>query len=101
VPRSTTDALADLLRAVGQFARNCGQIKRDDAAKKLWAEVYPRLSEGFPGLVGAATSRAEAQVLRLSAIFAVLDMSETIRVEHLHAALAVWDYAFDSARYIR
>lgn len=100
VPAAEMDALADRLREVVQFARNCGQIKRDDAAKRLWAEVYPRLSEGYPGLLGAATSRAEAQVLRLSAIFAVLDMSETIRVEHLQAALAVWDYAFASARYI-
>jgi hypothetical protein len=100
VPSAQMDALADRLRAVVRWATNCGQITRDDAARKLWAEVYPKLSEGLPGLLGAATSRAEAQVLRLSAIYAGLDMSATVRVEHLHAALAVWDYAFASARYI-
>jgi hypothetical protein len=100
VPAGEMDELADRLRVVIKWASKCGQVKRDDAARKLWAEVYPHLSDGLPGLLGAATSRAEAQVLRLSAIYAVLDMSATVRVEHLHAALAVWDYAFNSARYI-
>jgi hypothetical protein len=58
------------------------------------------LSEGQPGLVGALTSRAEAQVLRLSVIYAVMDKSPVVRPEHLLAALAFWDYAEDSARYI-
>ena len=46
---------------------------------------------------GAATSRAEAQVLRLSAIYAALDCSSVITVPHLEAALAVWDYCYASA----
>lgn len=101
VPAPDLHVLAERLRVVVQWAtKKCGQIKRDDAARKLWAEVYPHLSEGLLGLLGAATSRAEAQVLRLSAIYAVLDMSNTVRVEHLRAALALWDYSFASARYI-
>jgi hypothetical protein len=55
------------------------------------------LSQARPDLYGAATSRAEAQVLRLSAIYAVLDCSSTIRLPHLQAALAVWDYCSASA----
>jgi hypothetical protein len=58
------------------------------------------LSEGQSGLVGALTSRAEAQVLRLSVIYAVMDKSSVVRSEHLLAALAFWDYAEESARYI-
>jgi hypothetical protein len=50
-----------------------------------------------PGLYGAATSRAEAQVLRLSALYAVLDCSPVMRLPHLQAALAVWDYCGASA----
>ena len=46
---------------------------------------------------GAATSRAEAQVLRLSAIYAALDSTPVITLPHLQAALAVWDYCYDSA----
>jgi hypothetical protein len=55
------------------------------------------LSQVRPGLYGAATSRAEAQVLRLSAIYAVLDCSPSIGLPHLQAALAVWDYCSASA----
>jgi hypothetical protein len=66
----------------------------------LWAKVYPNLSEGQPGLVGALTSRAEAQVLRLSMIYALLDGEKLVRVPHLLAALAVWDYCDASVRYI-
>ena len=55
------------------------------------------LSQARPGLFGAATSRAEAQVLRLSAIYAALDRSANITVPHLVAALAVWEYCSASA----
>lgn len=46
------------------------------------------------------TSRSEAQVLRLACIYALMDSSVAIEREHLKAALAVWDYAEASARYI-
>jgi hypothetical protein len=46
------------------------------------------------------TSRAEAQVVRLASIYALLDQSREIRVEHLKAALAVWKYCGDSCRFI-
>jgi hypothetical protein len=51
-------------------------------------------------MFGAATNRAEAQVLRLSVLYAMLDSSEAIRAEHLLAALAVWRYAEQSARWL-
>jgi hypothetical protein len=65
-----------------------------------WDKVYPQLSGGHPGLLGAILSRAEAQVLRLAIVYAVLDMSEVVDVEHLEAALAVWKYCEDSVRYV-
>jgi hypothetical protein len=49
------------------------RLVRDDAARALWHDCYPALSQIRPGLHGAATSRAEAQVLRLSARYALLD----------------------------
>jgi hypothetical protein len=72
-------------------------LHRDQAAEALWGECYPDLSQARPGLFGAATSRAEAQVLRLSAVYAALDRSSLITVPHLEAALAVWDYCSASA----
>jgi hypothetical protein len=73
------------------------RLVRDDQARALWHDCYPALSQVRPGLYGAATSRAEAQVLRPSAIYAVLDCSPTIGLPHLRAALAVWDYCSASA----
>jgi hypothetical protein len=55
------------------------------------------LSQLRPGLRGAATNRAEAQVLRLSALYAALDSSSVVGLPHLQAALAVWDYCSASA----
>jgi len=72
-------------------------FRRNAAAGDLWRDCYPSLSQLRPGLRGAATSRAEAQVLRLSAIYAALDSTPVIALPHLQAALAVWDYCYASA----
>jgi hypothetical protein len=92
--------LVERLQKAVAFARKVGELKRDEAARKLWAQVYPALSAGKPGLLGAITARAEAQVLRLSDLYALLDCSQVVRVEHLKAALEVWRYCEDSARWI-
>ncbi len=76
------------------------RLRRDERARELWHEIYPRLSDGRPGLLGAVTGRAEAQALRLSVLYALLDRSKVIREEHLQAALAVWSYCADSAEII-
>src|SRR5262245_44276109 len=81
-------------------ARKTGQMQRDEAARARWAAIYEELSEGKPGLVGHVTARAEAQVLRLSCLYALLDQSPIVRVSHLDAALALWHYCDASARYI-
>lgn len=91
--------IARLSKAV-YAARMIGEITRDEAATTLWCQVYGDLSEGKPGLIGAMTARAEAQVMRLACLYAVLDLSRVIRVEHLLAALAVWAYSAESARWI-
>lgn len=89
-------ALRDAIR----FGHVTGLQERNAEARQLWAEVYDRLSEGAPGLYGAITSRAEAQVMRLAVVYSVLDLAPEIRVDHLRAALAVWEYCEASAKYI-
>jgi hypothetical protein len=91
--------LVKRLTAAVDFAREVGEVRRDPAARALWASVYPDLSEGKPGLLGAATGRAEAITMRLAMLYALLDLTAIIRPEHLTAALAVWTYAEASARY--
>jgi len=88
------------LREVARFTSQEVRLTKTDNAKGLWSEVYPELSEGKPGLLGAITGRAEAQVMRLAALYAVLDLSRWIDVPHLVAALEFWSYAESSARYI-
>ncbi len=83
-----------------EFGRERQLLARDRQANQLWEQVYPELSAGRSGLLGAVTARAEAQVLRLSMVYAILDCSPWIKIEHLRAALAVWNYADESARYI-
>ncbi len=75
-------------------------LERDTAAQSLWVSVYPELSEGTPGLLGAVIGRAEAQVTRLALLYATLDGRQQIGLAHLQAALEVWRYCENSARYI-
>jgi hypothetical protein len=73
---------------------------RDEQARALWHDVYGHLSSGHPGLLGEVTSRATAHVVRLSMIYALLDGSAIIRLPHLEAALALWDFCAKSAAYL-
>jgi hypothetical protein len=93
-------ALDDLARQVST-AIECGYrvgiLRRDADARELWAKAYEDFGDGSDGLAGAITARPEAQTLRLSVAYAVLDGSPVIRSEHVQAALAVWSYCEASA----
>jgi hypothetical protein len=90
----------DTTQTALRFAAVPRQLTFDPHARERWIEVYGPLSRGEEGLLGAATRRAEAHVVRLAAIYATLDRSEQIALRHLEAALAVWRYSLDSARWI-
>ena len=75
-------------------------IRKDTEAIEFWATIYDELSEGFPGLLGAVTSRGEAQVMRLALLYALLDQSKLIKKVHIEAAYGIWKYSFHSAMYI-
>jgi hypothetical protein len=90
----------DAIRLGLLFATARRSLPLDPSARERWIEIYPQLSAGQPGLAGAATARAEAHVVRLALIYALLDYSDTIGLEHLEAALAVWRYSADSAAWI-
>jgi hypothetical protein len=91
---------AEVLKAGLSKAANIERIHRDPEARKLWKEVYPVLTAEGVGMSGAVTNRAEAQVLRMEMHYALSDGSALIRKVHLEAALALWKYSFDSARYL-
>jgi hypothetical protein len=83
-----------------EFAKKSESTARTPDARKLWREEYPRLSAERPGVLGLVTNRAEAHVMRLSLLYAMLDCSKEIHTVHLRAALALWDYCERSARWI-
>jgi hypothetical protein len=90
---------AETLQEIIETARGIGELRRDSAADDLWCAQYEQLSAERSGMLGAVTSRQEAHAVRLSHLYALLDGSRFIRVEHLRAALAICDYALRSADY--
>jgi hypothetical protein len=88
------------VQLAARFASVAQQITFDDQARERWIAVYDELSRGEAGLVGAATARAEAHIVRLALLYALLDCSQVIQLEHLEAALAFWAYSAASARWV-
>jgi hypothetical protein len=90
-----------LFRSAVDDARRVQLVRRDPEAEELWRDLYVTMANtDLAGLAGAITSRAEAQVLRLSLTYALGDGARFIGVEHLRAAWAFWRYCEDSAAYI-
>jgi len=84
-------------------------MEMNEDAGELWDKMYTKLKhQTVPGIAGEILSRAEALVLRLTGIYAMLDakpgpdnkVRATITQEHIRAALALWDYAIESVKYI-
>jgi hypothetical protein len=100
LPLSEVEALANRLRRAIDTARKRGEIRRSADANAMWERVYPELTADRPGMFGAITARAEAHALRFSLLYALLDESPAIECAHLEAALALWEYCEDSARYV-
>ena len=98
--RVNMEPLIERLAQAVAFAQSVERMERGPQAWEAWDTVYPELTRDVPGLLGSVTSRAEAQVTRLSCLYALLDQSSIVRLPHLKAALAVWEYAEQSARYI-
>ena len=91
--------LSRLHAAVGA-ARQAGRLTFDEAARRRWWDLYATLSEPTDGLAGTICARAEAHVVRLALLYALLDQAQQIQLPHLEAALALWDYAERSARWV-
>ena len=89
----------ELWRLVG-LAQQRGTMTMTPSAVALWESLYTELSQEHSGLAGSIINRAEAQTLRLALIYALLDGAVQIAENHLHAALAMWNYAQESALYI-
>jgi hypothetical protein len=92
--------LGKRIKTAVEYAKNVGRVRMTDAAAKKWEVLYEHLSADQPGLLGAITARAEAQTIRLAMIYALLDGKDWIDVDHIAAAVAVWEYCEASAAHI-
>lgn len=98
---SDVHRLGAKVREALETSRRFGRLHRTPAADELWTRRYHELADTEPGgMVGAVTARAEAQLLRLSLVYALLDGSNRIDVPHLEAAWAVWRYCEAGSAYI-
>jgi hypothetical protein len=93
-------ALRARIKRVVRFAKQEQEIRFSFKARVLWARRYRTLTREIPGLLGGVLSRSEAQVLRLSLLYALLDQSREIKTYHLKAAFSLWRYCEESARHI-
>jgi hypothetical protein len=98
VPAELLRPFTERLNDAVNFSRQVGEMRRNAEARAEWKLIYPDLSDAKPGLVGSMIARAEAQVLRLSCLYALLDKSPTIEVDHQRAALALWEYSEQSVK---
>jgi hypothetical protein len=96
----TVTALCTKIRQVIQFGRSLGTIGKTELAREAWRRVYGDLSDDRPGLAGSLLGRAEAQVMRLAALYAILDHQSAVDLVHLEAALALWQYAERSTQLV-
>jgi len=101
IEQSVLDDLVKRLGTAVSKARTLGvAVGMTAAAKLIWERVYLTLSEGQDGMLGAVTGRAEAQCVRLALLYALLDERKEIDSPHLLAAIALWEYCQQSARFI-
>jgi hypothetical protein len=78
-------------------AQKTHEVCLTQEAMRTWAAIYPELSSETSGLYGAIVNRAEAQTMRLSLIYALLDGEKSIDTRHINSGFALWKYVCASA----
>jgi hypothetical protein len=89
-----------LIRELVEIGSKRSLIRRDEGARAVWAGIYDDLVSPGVGMFGEMTARRAPIVLRLSLIYALLDGFGVILVEHLLAALAIWERCEQSVQFL-
>ncbi len=90
----------DLRRRLGH-ARRIGEVRRAGAAAEYWRHLYNALVDLEDDvIVSDWVARCIPYVMRLAALYAVLDGTAEVQEHHLRAASALVRYAMDSVRYV-
>jgi hypothetical protein len=93
--------LARLAQKVDVSIKNVGnrQFHFDDASGAAWDDFCHAQKAG-KGLLDALLARARPQCLRLAVAYALIDGLPVIRIAHVRAAIALWEYSLTSADYL-
>jgi len=104
MPDADVDRISKEIAQVVKYAHDCAgdraRLTLSNSAQNHWADCYGEITAEHPGILGAVTSRAEAQTLRLAMSFALFDGADRVELSHLEDAITFWRFAFDSAAYI-
>jgi hypothetical protein len=92
--------LAGELAAAIQFGQRDRIVNLDLEASAMWQDIYEEITKDYGGILGEVTARGPSQILRIALIYSILERCELIGVQHLRAAVAVWEYCLASAKYI-
>ncbi|MFB7473154.1 DUF3987 domain-containing protein [Kitasatospora sp. NPDC056184] len=99
-----TDALAEGLRAAVESAKKVTEVTMTGPAQKLYVDqLYADLSyrdEKDP-VIKEFVQRHIPYLMRLAAVYALLDQRDKIGVKDLKAAKAVLDYSYATVAYLR
>jgi hypothetical protein len=95
--------LEAVLRHNLSAARRAGQLHLNDQARPAWRQIYLELAvtEHDDEVLGALLARAEAHVLRLAMLYALIDGRSTICPGDLEAGRSLFDYAAASLAWAR
>jgi hypothetical protein len=77
------------------------EVKRSKNSERIWKKFCKKWRNvKHSGVLNSITKRARPQVLRLSTLRALMDGSFEVKTQHLNAAIAMWDYSFDTAKFV-
>lgn len=76
------------------------EVKLSAEAREYWGVEYHKVSSDKHGVIGSITSRAEAQVMRLSLLFCLLDGTTEIEKAQIEAAINLIEFCNKSVEFI-
>ena len=79
---------------------NSLEVKLSPEANKYWCGQYRELTREQNGIAGSLLVRTEIYCRMLAMVFALMDQSAVVEVQHIKAALAWINYWKDSVSYI-
>lgn len=93
--------IADALASNVTKAQVIGRVDLDSAARGRWIQIYEEVQDDDPGgLLGTLIARADVFIQRVALILALADGDDILRIQHLNASYAIWQYCRGTAEHV-